>query len=150
MRVIIQKSRHSSVSVDGKVLGSIDKGFVLLVGVTHEDTQEDVAYCAKKIAKMRLFEDESGKTNLSLDQVGGSILSISQFSLYANTKKGNRPSFIQAANPEYADQLYRELNDQLRQAGYQVEEGQFGADMLVSIENDGPMTIILDSKNRDL
>lgn len=150
MRVIIQKSRHSSVSVDGKVIGSIDKGFVLLVGVTHEDTQEDVDYCAKKIAKMRLFEDEAGKTNLSLDQLGGSILSISQFSLYANTKKGNRPSFIQAANPEYADQLYRELNNRLRQAGYQVEEGQFGADMLVSIENDGPMTIILDSKNRDL
>lgn len=151
MRVIIQRSLKSQVEVSGEVIGQIDKGFVLLVGVTHEDNQEDVAYLARKIANMRLFEDDEGKMNLALKDVGGAILSISQFTLYGNTKKGNRPSFIKAANPDYADQLYLQLNQILRDDyGFEVQAGQFGADMKVSIANDGPVTIFLDSKNRDL
>lgn len=150
MRVIIQRSKKSSVKSAGKTLGEIDKGFVLLVGVTHGDTIEDVEYCARKVSNMRLFEDNDGKTNLSLKEVDGSILSISQFTLYANTKKGNRPSFINAAEPEQANQLYQEFNEQLREYGFEVAEGEFGADMQVNITNDGPVTILLDSKNRDM
>lgn len=150
MRVIIQRSKKSSVISAGKTLGEIDKGFVLLVGVTHGDTIEDVEYCARKVSNMRLFEDNEGKTNLSLTEVEGSILSISQFTLYANTKKGNRPSFINAAEPDQANQLYQAFNKQLREYGFEVEEGEFGADMQVNITNDGPVTILLDSKNRDM
>ncbi|XJS11503.1 D-aminoacyl-tRNA deacylase [Aerococcaceae bacterium WGS1372] len=151
MRVIIQRSLSSKVEIDNEVIGRIDKGFVILVGVTDEDNQEDVTYLARKIANMRLFEDDEGKMNLALNDVGGSILSISQFTLYGNTKKGNRPSFIKAADPAYADQLYLELNQQLRDDyGLEVQTGQFGADMKVSITNDGPVTILLDSKNKDL
>ena len=145
MRVVIQKTRAASVSIEGQVVGQIDQGYVLLVGFTHGDQEEDCDYCAKKIAKMRLFEDEAGKINLSLDQVGGSILSISQFTLYAATRKGNRPGFSQAADPAIAQDLYEYFNQQLRSYGYQVETGQFGADMLVQIANEGPVTILLDS-----
>ncbi len=145
MRVVIQKTRAASVSIEGQVVGQIDQGYVLLVGFTHGDQQEDCDYCAKKVAKMRLFEDEAGKINLSLDQVGGSILSISQFTLYAATRKGNRPGFSQAADPAIAQDLYEYFNQQLRSYGYQVETGQFGADMLVQIANEGPVTILLDS-----
>lgn len=148
MRVVIQKSLESSVSVDGKIIGSIDKGFVLLVGITDQDTMEDVQYCARKVAKMRLFEDENDKINLSLNEVDGKILSISQFTLYANTKKGNRPSFTDAAAPDKANRLYHEFNELLRAEGFQVETGEFGAMMQVSILNDGPVTILLDSHNR--
>lgn len=148
MRVIIQKSLQSSVSVAGEIVGAIEKGFVLLVGVTHEDTQEDVEYCARKVAKMRLFEDDDDKMNLALEDVGGDILSISQFTLYANTKKGNRPSFTDAAAPEKAERLYHDFNDLLRQAGFNVETGEFGAMMQVSILNDGPVTVLLDSHRR--
>lgn len=150
MRVIIQRSLDSWVEVDDVTIGSINKGFVLLVGVTHEDTLLDVDYCVRKVSKMRLFEDSEGKTNLSLSDVDGQILSISQFTLYGNTKKGNRPSFIHAANPDYAEELYGLFNSKLRQAGFIVEEGQFGANMNVHINNDGPMTIIIDSKQTDL
>lgn len=151
MRIIIQKSLASSVHVDGECVGAIDKGFVLLVGVTHEDSEDDVAYCARKIANMRLFEDAQGKTNLSLADVQGDILSISQFTLYANTKKGNRPSFIQAADPDQAEALYKQLNESLEaDYGLRVERGIFGANMEVHICNDGPMTILIDSKHRDL
>ena len=150
MRVIIQRSQDSWVEVDDVTIGLINKGFVLLVGVTHEDTVLDVDYCVRKVSKMRLFEDSEGKTNLSLSDVDGQILSISQFTLYGNTKKGNRPSFIYAANPDYAEELYGLFNSKLRQAGFIVEEGQFGANMNVHINNDGPMTIIIDSKQTDL
>ena len=145
MRVVIQKTRAASVSIEGQVVGQIDQGYVLLVGFTHGDQKEDCDYCAKKVAKMRLFEDEAGKINRSLDQVGGSILSISQFTLYAATRKGNRPGFSQAADPAIAQDLYEYFNQQLRSYGYQVETGQFGADMLVQIANEGPVTILLDS-----
>lgn len=148
MRVVIQKSLESSVTVDEKIIGSIDKGFVLLVGITEQDTMEDVQYCARKVAKMRLFEDENDKINLSLNEVDGKILSISQFTLYANTKKGNRPSFTDAAAPEKAKNLYDDFNELLRAEGFQVETGEFGAMMQVSILNDGPVTILLDSHNR--
>lgn len=151
MRVIVQRSLNSQVEVDNQVIGQINKGFVLLVGVTEEDAQEDVDYLARKIANIRLFEDEEGKMNLALKEVGGAILSISQFTLYGNTKKGNRPSFTKAAKPAYADQLYLQLNQQLRDDyGLEVQTGQFGANMKVTIENDGPVTIILDSNNKDL
>ncbi|UUX34331.1 D-aminoacyl-tRNA deacylase [Fundicoccus culcitae] len=148
MRILIQKSLNSSVSVDGKVIGEITKGFVILVGVTHADTLEDVTYCARKIRQMRLFEDEAGKMNLDLEAVKGQILSISQFTLHANTKKGNRPSFIEAARPEQAEELYHALNRQLEESGLTVATGEFGAMMQVNILNDGPVTILLDSKNR--
>ena len=145
MRVVIQKTRAASVSIEGQVVGQIDQGYVLLVGFTHGDQKDDCDYCAKKVAKMRLFEDEAGKINRSLDQVGGSILSISQFTLYAATRKGNRPGFSQAADPAIDQDLYEYFNQQLRSYGYQVETGQFGADMLVQIANEGPVTILLDS-----
>lgn len=147
MRVVIQKSLQSSVTIDQEITGEIEKGFVLLVGVTHEDTQEDADYCARKVAKMRIFEDEDDKMNLSLSQVGGEILSISQFTLFANTRKGNRPSFIDSARPDQAEALYDYFNDQLRNQGFKVETGRFGAMMQVSILNDGPVTILIDSKN---
>lgn len=150
MRVIIQRSLNSKVKVDGEIIGEIDRGVVLLVGVTHEDTQDDVAYLSRKVANMRLFEDEESKVNLSLSDVGGEILSISQFTLYGNTKKGNRPSFTNAAKPDLAVQLYEKFNQALREYGYKVETGQFGANMELKITNDGPVTILLDSKNRNL
>lgn len=147
MRVVIQKSLQSSVTIDQEITGQIEKGFVLLVGVTHEDTEEDAEYCARKIAKMRIFEDEDDKMNLSLSQVGGEILSISQFTLFANTRKGNRPSFTDSAKPEQAEALYDYFNDQLKNQGFKVETGRFGAMMQVSILNDGPVTVLIDSKN---
>ena len=149
LRILIQRSLQSSVEVNQQTIGSIDKGFVILVGVTHDDDSSDVEYCVRKIANLRLFEDEDGKTNLSLKDVQGEILSISQFSLFANTKKGNRPSFIRAAQPDHANQLYEDFNEQLRALGFKVETGEFGADMQVKIVNDGPMTLLIDSKDRD-
>ena len=149
LRILIQRSLQSSVEVNEQTIGSIDKGFVILVGVSHEDDASDVEYCVRKVANLRLFEDEEGKTNLSLKDVQGEILSISQFSLFANTKKGNRPSFIRAAQPDHANQLYEDFNEQLRALGFKVETGEFGADMQVKIINDGPMTLLIDSKDRD-
>ena len=149
LRILIQRSLQSSVEVNQQTIGSIDKGFVILVGVTHDDDASDVEYCVRKIANLRLFEDEDGKTNLSLKDVQGEILSISQFSLFANTKKGNRPSFIRAAKPDHANQLYEDFNEQLRALGFKVETGEFGTDMQVKIVNDGPMTLLIDSKDRD-
>ena len=149
LRILIQRSLQSSVEVNQQTIGSIDKGLVILVGVSHEDDASDVEYCVRKVANLRLFEDEEGKTNLSLKDVQGEILSISQFSLFANTKKGNRPSFIRAAQPDHANQLYEDFNEQLRALGFKVETGEFGADMQVKIINDGPMTLLIDSKDRD-
>ncbi|MBD3949292.1 D-tyrosyl-tRNA(Tyr) deacylase [Tuanshanicoccus lijuaniae] len=148
MRVIIQKVTSSQVTVDNEVVGKSGVGLLLLVGVTHDDQAEDIDYCVRKIINMRIFEDENQKMNLSLKDVNGSILSISQFTLYADTKKGNRPSFVHAAKPEQANALYEQFNEQLRQADVVVETGVFGAMMEVSLVNDGPVTIILDSKNK--
>jgi D-tyrosyl-tRNA(Tyr) deacylase len=148
VRVVIQRVSQASVLADGEENGKIKQGFVLLVGVEEADTAEDVAYLTRKIANLRIFEDDEGKMNLSLRDVQGEILSISQFTLHANTKKGNRPSFIEAAKPEKADELYDQLNDNLRQEGFTVETGVFGADMDVSLVNDGPVTILIDSKNK--
>ena len=145
MRVVIQRSKQASVTVDGNVTGAIDKGYVLLVGITHTDTAEDIAYCAKKIAELRLWEDEEGKMNRSILEVGGDILSVSQFTLYAETKKGRRPSFTTAARPEQAKPMWDAFNDALREFGLRVETGIFGAMMDVALINDGPVTIIVDS-----
>jgi len=146
MRVVLQRSRAASVQVDGTVTGAIEKGYVLLVGITHEDTEEDAIYAAKKIANLRLWEDEDGKMNNSILETGGDILSISQFTLYADTKKGRRPSFIEAARPEQAEPLWLFFNKKLKEAGLTVKTGIFGAMMDVELVNDGPVTIIVDSK----
>ncbi|MGX7075707.1 MULTISPECIES: D-aminoacyl-tRNA deacylase [Globicatella] len=148
MRVIIQKVKESSVTVNNTLLGETQHGLMLLVGFTHTDTFEDIQYCAKKIVQMRIFEDENEKMNLSLKDVGGSILSISQFTLYAQTKKGNRPSFTEAAKPDLATALYEQFNEELRSYDVEVATGEFGAMMDVALINEGPVTIILDSKNR--
>ena len=149
MRIVLQRVKSASVSIEGSVVGEISQGFLLLVGVGPEDTSDDASYLARKIAGMRIFSDENEKMNLSIDQVGGKILSVSQFTLFADTKKGNRPSFTGAASPEAANQLYEEFNEKLRtEYGLTVETGEFGADMQVSLVNDGPVTIILDTKNQ--
>ena len=142
MKIILQKVKKASVSVDDKIVGSIDKGYCLLVGVHKESTEEDAKYLAKKIAQARLFEDENDKINLSLKDVGGSILSVSQFTLYADTKKGNRPSFTSAAGAEKANELYEKFNKFLREEGVTVETGIFQTMMEVNIVNDGPVTIV--------
>ncbi|WP_448905059.1 D-aminoacyl-tRNA deacylase [Gemella sp.] len=142
MKIILQKVKKASVSVDNKVVGSIDKGYCLLVGVHKESTEEDAKYLAKKIAQARLFEDKNDKINLSLKDVGGSILSVSQFTLYADTKKGNRPSFTSAAGAEKANELYEKFNKFLREEGVTVETGIFQTMMEVNIVNDGPVTIV--------
>ncbi len=146
MRVIIQRCSRAEVNISQKTVGKIGRGFVLLVGFTHTDSEKDIAWCAKKVAGMRIFEDEEGKMNRSLKEANGAILSISQFTLYANAKKGNRPSFIEAARPELAEPLYQRFNEILRDEYHlTVATGQFGADMKVDFVNDGPVTIILDS-----
>lgn len=145
MKVLVQRSLESSVSVDNNIVGSIDKGLVLLVGFTHTDTSEDIGYLVKKVVNLRIFDDENGVMNKSILDVGGSILSISQFTLYADTKKGNRPSYINAMGGENATKLYDEFNNKLSEY-VKVEKGIFGADMKVSITNDGPVTIILESR----
>ena len=142
MKVILQKVKKASVSVDGKIVGEIDKGYCLLVGVHKESTEADAKYLAKKIAEARLFEDENEKLNLGLKDVNGSILSVSQFTLYADTKKGKRPSFTNAASAEEANELYNKFNEYLREEGIKVETGIFQTMMEVNIINDGPVTII--------
>ena len=149
MRIVLQRVKSASVSIEGTVVGEIEQGFLLLVGVGPADTRDDASYLARKIAGMRIFSDENGKMNLSIDQVGGKILSVSQFTLFADTKKGNRPSFTGAASPEAANKLYEEFNEILRtEYGLIVETGEFAADMQVSLVNDGPVTILLDTKNQ--
>ena len=146
MKVIVQRSLHSSVSVNNNVIGEIEKGLVLLVGFNVDDTIDDIKYMVKKIPNLRIFDDESGIINYSLLQSGGEILSISQFTLYADTKKGNRPSYIHAMKNETAKKLYDYFNEELKKMGIIVKTGQFGADMKVSITNDGPVTIVLESR----
>lgn len=148
MRVVLQRVAHASVTVEEKVIGKIQRGFLLLVGVTHDDTIEDMEYLVRKIVQMRIFEDEEGKLNRSIQDIGGEILSVSQFTLYADTKKGNRPSFSKAAPGDVALKMFEQFNGLLRDTGIPVETGQFGADMKVELLNDGPVTILLDSKNR--
>lgn len=148
MRVVIQRVKEARVIVDGRVAGEIGRGFLILVGVTHEDTTQDVDYLVRKVKNLRIFEDDKGKMNLSILQKGYDILSVSQFTLYANTKEGNRPSFIEAARPEQAKVLYDEFNEKLRKEGIRVETGVFGAMMDVSLINEGPVTIYIDSKDR--
>ena len=142
MKVILQKVKKASVSVEGKVVGEIDKGYCLLVGVHKESMEADAKYLAKKIVEARLFEDENEKLNLGLKDVNGSILSVSQFTLYADTKKGKRPSFTNAASAEEANELYNKFNEYLREEGIKVETGIFQTMMEVNIINDGPVTII--------
>lgn len=148
MRVVLQRVAHASVKVDGEIIGKIQRGFLLLVGVTHDDAMEDMEYLVRKIVQMRIFEDEEGKLNRSIQDIGGEILSVSQFTLYADTKKGNRPSFSKAAPGDVALEMFEQFNGLLRDTGIPVETGQFGADMKVELLNDGPVTILLDSKNR--
>ncbi|MGZ9584775.1 D-aminoacyl-tRNA deacylase [Paenibacillus marinisediminis] len=148
MKVVLQRSKAARVVVDGSTVGAIDKGLMLLVGVTHEDTEQDLIWLADKVAGLRIFEDEEEKMNLSVQDIGGQILSVSQFTLYADCRKGKRPSFVGAARPEMAERLYEQFNDRLRSHGLQVETGVFGAMMDVEFTNWGPVTIILDSHNR--
>lgn len=144
MKVVVQRVKNASCIVDGKLISSIDKGLMLLVGFTHTDTLKEVEKMANKIAKLRIFEDENGKMNLSVKDINGSILSISQFTLYANPYEGNRPSFINAMNPENATLLYEEFNKKLEELGFIVGRGIFGADMKLDILCDGPVTINLE------
>lgn len=146
MRVVLQRVSEANVVVDNQCVGSIKKGLLLLVGVTHEDTQEDIDYLARKISHLRIFEDSSGKMNENIQAIQGEILSISQFTLYGQTKRGNRPSFTQAAAPELAIRLYEQFNECLRSYQLPVQTGIFGADMKVHLVNDGPVTLMLDSK----
>ncbi|USK69336.1 D-aminoacyl-tRNA deacylase [Peribacillus asahii] len=146
MRVVLQRSKAAKVVVAGETIGEIESGLVLLVGVTHGDTAEDAAYLAEKIVNLRIFEDENGKMNHSVLDVGGSILSVSQFTLYGDCRKGRRPNFMDAARPEEAEVLYERFNEELRKRGIHTETGQFGAMMDVQLTNDGPVTLILESK----
>lgn len=146
MRAVVQRSLASSVSVDGRTVGSISKGLVVLLGVGQGDTEADAAFMADKIANLRIFEDEQGKMNRSVLDVGGEVLLVSQFTLYGDCRKGRRPSFITAAGPEEADRLYQRVAELLRGMGLAVSTGEFRAHMLVSIQNDGPVTILLDSE----
>ena len=148
MRVLVQRSLKSSVKVDNKVIGKIDSGLVLLVGFTHDDTIEDIKYLAKKVVNLRIFDDENGVMNKSITDVGGSILSISQFTLYADSSKGNRPSYVGAMKGDNALELYNLFNEELRSYGFQVATGKFGADMEVNITNIGPTTIWLESRKK--
>ena len=145
MKIVLQVVNNASVKINEKVVGEIEKGYLLLVGVFNGDNEENVIKMADKISKLRVFSDENGKTNLSLSDVRGSILSVSQFTLCADTNKGNRPSFVNSASREVAVKLYNLFNDELRKKGFVVETGEFGADMKVSLVNDGPFTLVLEN-----
>lgn len=146
MKVVIQRVQHASCTIDGKCVSKINHGLCLLVGFGMDDTQQTISKVVKKILNLRIFEDENGKMNLSVQDVQGAILSISQFTLYANCKKGNRPSFIDAAKPDISIPLYDAFNEELRKYGLDVQTGVFGADMKIDLCNDGPVTICLDDK----
>jgi len=149
MRVVIQRVKEASVLIDGHTSRSISQGYVILLGIEHEDTERDIEWLVKKIVGLRIFSDDEGKMNLSLSEVEGSVLLISQFTLHASTKKGNRPSYIKAARPETAIPLYEAMIATLKETNIPVQTGEFGADMQVSLINDGPVTIIIDSKTKE-
>lgn len=148
MRAVVQRVSSSSVSVDGKITGKIARGLMVLVGVENGDTQKDAEYISSKVAGLRIFEDENDKMNLSVKDVGGEILAVSQFTLLGDVRKGKRPSFTQAARPEEAKALYRKFIELMEAEGLHVEEGVFQADMMLDIRNDGPVTILLDSNKK--
>ncbi|WP_240376471.1 D-aminoacyl-tRNA deacylase [Bacillus piscicola] len=148
MKAVIQRATQGVCTVDGEVTGSIENGLVVLVGFTHEDTEKDVEWMAEKIIHLRIFEDDDEKLNRSLLDIHGSVLSISQFTLYGDCKKGRRPNFMDAAKPEAATDLYDRFNAILKEKGIQVETGVFGAHMQISLTNDGPVTLILDSPSK--
>ncbi len=150
MRVVIQRVSHASVSIEGKVKGAIKEGLMILVGIEETDNEEDIAWLCKKIVNLRIFDDENGVMNRSILESGGNILVISQFTLHASTKKGNRPSYIRAAKPEISIPLYNQFCSELSiSLGKSVETGEFGADMKVELLNNGPVTICMDTKNKE-
>ena len=144
MRFVVQRVTEAAVTIDGKIVGQIGKGFLVLIGVCDSDTTETADLFVRKLLGLRIFEDAQGKTNLSLKDVGGELLLVSQFTLYANCRKGNRPSFTDAGKPDHAKALYEYIIEECRKAGYTVQTGEFGAEMKVSLVNDGPFTILLD------
>lgn len=149
MRIVLQRVSSASVTVEGQLMSKIGRGLLLLLGITQDDSEQDINWLVHKVTGMRIFNDDAGKMNLSIKDVGGSFIVVSQFTLYASTKKGNRPSYLDAAKPDIAIPLYEEFVDRLRStSGLEVGTGVFGADMKVELLNDGPVTIIIDSKNR--
>ena len=146
MKIVLQRVLEAKVEIDGKVAGEIGEGYLLLVGVSNEDDFETADRMIEKISRLRIFEDENGKTNLSIDNVGGEVLVVSQFTLYADCKKGNRPSFINAGSPDLAEKIYEHILKKCRELFRKTQCGVFGADMKVSLVNDGPFTLVLDSK----
>ena len=144
MRLVVQRVKNAKVEVEGKTVGSINNGFLVLLGVTHTDTIKEADYLVKKLCNLRVFEDDNGKMNLGLKDVGGELLIVSQFTLYADCTQGNRPSFINAAKPDVANELYEYFCEKCKEQNIKVEKGIFGADMKVSLLNDGPVTIILE------
>ena len=144
MKLVIQRVKEAKVDVNGKTVGKIDKGFLILVGITHSDTKENADYLVKKVSNLRVFEDENGKMNLSIKDIMGQLLVVSQFTLYADCNNGNRPSFTNAAKPEIANELYEYFCNKCEENGLEVQKGIFGADMKVGLINDGPVTIILE------
>ncbi|MBB6449498.1 D-tyrosyl-tRNA(Tyr) deacylase [Geomicrobium halophilum] len=145
MKALIQRSNQAEVNVNEACVGQIEQGYVVFIGVTHEDTEKEARWLAEKVAHLRLFEDNEGKMNLSLLDVSGSVLSISQFTLFGDARKGRRPSFVEAAKPDHAEKLYEDFNRYLRELGVHVETGQFGANMQVDLTNDGPVTLMLET-----
>ncbi len=150
MRVIIQRVQEANVKVEGHLIGAIEQGYMILLGIENADSQEDLVWLSNKIVGLRLFDDENGVMNLSIKEIGGAILLVSQFTLHASTKKGNRPSYINAAKPDISLPLYESMIQQLsKDLGKPIQAGQFGADMKVSLVNDGPVTIAIDTKNKE-
>jgi len=146
LRIVIQRVSEAEVKVDGKTTGKAGRGLLLFVGFSEDDNMEDIEYLVQKVLNLRIFEDEIGKMNLSVSDIKGDILSVSQFTLYGDIRKGRRPSFTQAAEPEKANSFYEKFNEKLKESGLNVETGLFGGDMKVSLLNDGPVTILMDSK----
>ena len=146
MRAVVQKVTHSKVTVENEITGEIGQGLMVLLGVTHDDTEADAAYMAEKIANLRIFEDADEKLNLSVKDIGGAVLSVSQFTLYGDCRKGRRPSFTEAARPDAANALYEQFNAFLQAEGVPVQTGRFQTHMLVELTNDGPVTVLLDSR----
>lgn len=149
MKAVVQRVKSSKVTINGKIVGNIDKGFNVLFGAEEMDTKKDADYLARKISNLRVFEDENGKMNLSIKDIDGQMLIISQFTLIADTKKGNRPSFVNAMEPKEANELYEYFMKKIEEEGISVKRGIFGEDMLVDIVNDGPVTILFDTKTKE-